>query len=68
MAYLYRGYNEKLLREQYGVSNDDSIKPFLPDYIARLRQRPYWTDDIPPHVVFVRIDSAYVSFITSHSL
>lgn len=60
LKWLYQGNTEAFIREQLGAVLEDSLRPFLPEYIGKLKARPLYVDDPrrPPECVFLAIDSA----------
>ena len=58
LAWVYGGHNAKFLTEQLGVVQEDSLRPFLPRYIAELRARPPYRDSKSPECIFIAADSS----------
>lgn len=57
--YLYQGDTQTYMREQFGISADETIRPMLPRHIVSLRTRPLYKDLVAPEVMFLAADSAY---------
>lgn len=57
--YLYKGHMTSYMREQFGVSSDETQRPIRPDYIAALRSKQPYRVRATPEVIFVAADSAF---------
>jgi hypothetical protein len=57
LAWLFPDKNA-FLREQLGVVREDTVRPFIPRFIAELRARPLTRETHPPECIFLTADSA----------
>lgn len=61
LRYLYVGAGDVFAQEQMGAIIDDSVRPFLPQYVYQFQNREPFRDTHPPDCVYLTVDPAYVT-------